>query len=406
MIDSSKWEVIEAGLKCVQGKPIVNSISLKEGEAEFLRQAKLVRRYGAATVVMAFDEQGQADGYERRIAVCRRAYDLLVGKAGFPPDDIVFDPNVFAIATGIDEHANYAIDFIRATRWIREHLPGALVSGRHQQRVVQLPRQRRRCARRSTRCSCTTRSAPGLSMGIVNAGQLGVYDELDPELRERVEDVVLNRRDDATERLVAFAETVKGKAKDAGEDLAWREGTVEARLSHALVKGNREPHRRGHRGGEGGDRRARRAADRGDRGPADGRHERRRRSVRRGQDVPAAGRQERARDEAGGRAPRAVHRGGEAPVGRGARPKGRVVLATVKGDVHDIGKNIVGVVLQCNNFDVVDLGVMVPAQKILQAARDSKADAIGLSGLITPVARGDGARRRRRCSARASRCRS
>src|SRR6187455_1681091 len=383
MIDSSKWEVIEAGLKCVQGKPIVNSISLKEGEAEFLRQAKLVRRYGAATVVMAFDEQGQADGYERRIAVCRRAYDLLVGKAGFPPDDIVFDPNVFAIATGIDEHANYAIDFIRATRWIREHLPGALVSGGISN--VSFSFRGNDAVREAIHTVFLYHAIrAGLSMGIVNAGQLGVYDELDPELRERVEDVVLNRHDDATERLVAFAETVKGKAKDAGEDLAWREGTVEARLSHALVKGVAS-----HIVEDTEEARAAIAA-RGGRpievieGP-----------LMDGMNVvgdlfgsgkmflPQVVKSARVMKKAVAYLTPYIE-AEKRLSGEAARPKGRVVLATVKGDVHDIGKNIVGVVLQCNNFDVVDLGVMVPAQKILQAARDSKADAIGLSGLITP----------------------
>ncbi|MFI4924195.1 MAG: methionine synthase, partial [Vicinamibacteria bacterium] len=383
MIDSSKWDVIEAGLKCVQGKPIVNSISLKEGEAEFLRQARLVRRYGAATVVMAFDENGQADSYERRIAVCRRAYDLLVGKVGFPPDDIVFDPNVFAIATGIEEHANYAIDFIRATRWIREHLPGALVSGGISN--VSFSFRGNDPVREAIHTVFLYHAIrAGLSMGIVNAGQLGVYDQLDPELRERVEDVVLNRRPDSTERLVSVAESVKGKAKDAGEDLAWRDGTVEARLSHALVKGIAS-----HIVADTEEARAAIAA-RGGRpievieGPLmDG--------MNVVGDLFGAGKMFLPQVVKSARVMKQAvahlvpyieeekRRSGEAP-----RSKGKVVLATVKGDVHDIGKNIVGVVLQCNNFDVVDLGVMVPAQKILQAARESKADAIGLSGLITP----------------------
>ncbi len=383
MIDSSKWEVIEAGLKCVQGKPIVNSISLKEGEAEFLRQARLVRRYGAAAVVMAFDERGQADGYERRIEVCRRAYDLLVDRARFPAEDIVFDPNVFAIATGIDEHANYALDFIRATRWIREHLPGVLVSGGISN--VSFSFRGNDAVREAIHTVFLYHAIrAGLSMGIVNAGQLGVYDELDPELRERVEDVVLNRRPDATERLVAFAETVKGKAKDASEDMAWREGPVEARLSHALVKGiatfiveDTEEARSA-------------IAARGGRpievieGPLmDG--------MNVVGDLFGAGRMflpqvvKSARVMKQAVAHLVPYIEEEKRLsGEAARPKGRVVLATVKGDVHDIGKNIVGVVLQCNNFDVVDLGVMVPAQKILQAARESNADAIGLSGLITP----------------------
>ena len=236
MIDSSKWEVIEAGLKCVQGKPIVNSISMKEGEAEFLRQAKLVRRYGAAAIVMAFDERGQADSYERRIVVCERAYRLLVDRVGFPPEDIVLDPNVFAIATGIDEHANYATDFIRTTRWIREHLPGAQVSGGVSN--VSFSFRGNEPVREAIHTVFLYHAIrAGLTMGIVNPGALGVYDELDPALRERVEDVVLNRRPDATERLVSFAETVRGKAKDDGEDTAWRDAPVGERLQHALVKG-------------------------------------------------------------------------------------------------------------------------------------------------------------------------
>jgi 5-methyltetrahydrofolate--homocysteine methyltransferase len=383
MIDSSKWEVIEAGLKCVQGKPIVNSISLKEGEDAFLRQARLVRRYGAAAVVMAFDERGQADSYERRIAVCRRAYDLLVGRVGFPADDIVFDPNVFAVATGIEEHANYALDFIRATRWIREHLPGALVSGGISN--VSFSFRGNDPVREAIHTVFLYHAIrAGLSMGIVNAGQLGVYDELDPELRERVEDVVLNRRADATERLVAIAETVKGKAKDAGEDLAWRDAPVASRLSHALVKGiatfiveDTEEARA-------------EIAARGGRpievieGPLmDG--------MNVVGDLFGAGRMflpqvvksARVMKQAVAHLVPFIEEEKRLS-GEAARSKGKVVLATVKGDVHDIGKNIVGVVLQCNNFDVVDLGVMVPAQKILQAARESKADAIGLSGLITP----------------------
>ena len=383
MIDSSKWEVIEAGLKCVQGKPIVNSISMKEGEAEFRRQAKLVRRYGAAAVVMAFDEQGQADSFERRVAVCRRAYDLLVNEVGFAADDIVFDPNVFAIATGIEEHANYAVDFIRATRWIRGNLPHALVSGGISN--VSFSFRGNDPVREAIHTVFLYHAIrAGLSMGIVNAGQLGVYDELDPALRERVEDVVLNRRPDATERLVSFAETVKGRTKDAAEDLAWRDGTVESRLSHALVKGiathivaDTEEARAG-------------VAARGGRpievieGP-----------LMDGMNVvgdlfgagkmflPQVVKSARVMKQAVAHLVPFIEEEKRAS-GEAARSKGKVVLATVKGDVHDIGKNIVGVVLQCNNFDVVDLGVMVPAQKILEAARTSNADAIGLSGLITP----------------------
>ena len=234
MIDSSKWEIIEAGLKCVQGKPVVNSISMKEGEAEFLRQAKLVKRYGAAAVVMCFDEKGQADSYERRIDVARRAYDLLVDKVGFPPEDIIIDPNVFAIATGIDEHANYAVDFIRTATWIKQHLPHAKISGGISN--VSFSFRGYDPVREAIHTVFLYHAIrAGLTMGIVNAGQLGVYDELDPELRERVEDVVLNRRADATERLVAVAETYKAQGRKTEEELAWRNGTVEARLSHALA---------------------------------------------------------------------------------------------------------------------------------------------------------------------------
>ena len=236
MIDSSKWDVIEAGLKCVQGKGVVNSISLKEGEAEFLRQARLVRRYGAAAIVMAFDEAGQADSYQRKVEICRRAYELLARKADFPPEDIVFDPNIFAIATGIDEHANYAVDYINATRWIRQHLPHAKVSGGVSNVSFSFRgNEPVRAAIHTVFLYHAIRA--GMTMGIVNAGQLGVYDEIPAELRERVEDVVLNRRPDATERLVSFAETVKAEGKAVAEDLAWRAGTVEERLAHALVRG-------------------------------------------------------------------------------------------------------------------------------------------------------------------------
>src|SRR5436309_8678194 len=240
MVDSSRWDVIEAGLKCVQGKPVVNSISMKEGEAEFLRQARLVRRYGAAAVVMSFDEKGQADTYERRIAIARRAYDLLVDKVGFPPEDIIIDPNVFAIATGIEEHANYAVDFIRAAAWIKQHLPHARISGGISN--VSFSFRGNDPVREAIHTVFLYHAIrAGLTMGIVNSGQLGVYDELDPELRERAEDVVLNRRradgESATERLVTFAETYKAKGKAVTEDLAWRNGPVEERLSHALVKG-------------------------------------------------------------------------------------------------------------------------------------------------------------------------
>ena len=379
MVDSSRWEVIEAGLKCVQGKPVVNSISMKEGEGEFLRQARLVKRYGAAAIVMCFDEKGQADTYERRIEVARRAYDLLVDQVGFPPEDIVIDPNVFAIATGIDEHANYAVDFIRTAAWIKQHLPHAKVSGGISNVSF------------SFRGNDPVRAAihtvflyhairAGLTMGIVNAGQLGVYDELDSELRERVEDVVLNRRADATERLVAFAETYKAQGRKTEEDLAWRSGTVEERLSHALVKGITTH-------------------------IIDDTEEARQKYVRpiqviegplmAGMNVvgdlfgagkmflPQVVKSARVMKQAVGHLVPFIE-AEKAKSGEAGKAKGTIVMATVKGDVHDIGKNIVGVVLQCNNFDVIDLGVMVPAKKILDTARDREADIVGLSGLITP----------------------
>jgi 5-methyltetrahydrofolate--homocysteine methyltransferase len=383
MIDSSKWDVIEAGLKCVQGKPIVNSISLKEGEEEFLRQARLVRRYGAAAVVMSFDEKGQADTYERRIAVAKRAYDLLVQRADFPPEDIVIDPNVFAIATGIEEHANYAVDFIRATAWIRANLPHARVSGGISN--VSFSFRGNDAVREAIHTVFLYHAIrAGLSMGIVNAGQLGVYDDLDSELRERVEDAVLNRRADATERLVTFAESYKTQGRKPEEDLRWRDTPVEERLTHALVKGittyiveDTEEARLA-------------VAARGGRpievieGPLmDG--------MNVVGDLFGAGKMFLPQVVKSARVMKqaVAHlipfiEAEKAASGIAARSKGRIVMATVKGDVHDIGKNIVGVVLQCNNFDVIDLGVMVPAQKILATARDLSADAIGLSGLITP----------------------
>ncbi|MCM8593783.1 methionine synthase [Accumulibacter sp.] len=382
MIDSSKWEVIEAGLKCIQGKGVVNSISMKEGETEFLRQARLARRYGAAVVVMAFDESGQADSHSRRIAVCERAYRLLTEQADFPPEDIIFDPNVFAIGTGIDQHNDYAVDFIRATGWIRAHLPGVQVSGGISN--VSFSFRGNDAVREAIHTVFLYHAIrAGLSMGIVNAGMLGVYDELDPLLREKVEDVVLNRRPDAGEALVEFAQTIReGKARESGTDLAWRDLPVEERLSHALVKGIN--------------------------------------------DFVVADTEEcRAALAAAGKPPLAVIEGplmnGMNVVGdlfgagkmflpqvvksarvmkqavahlipfieaekqrTGAGSKGRIVVATVKGDVHDIGKNIVGVVLGCNGYEVIDLGVMVPCERILHAAREHGAQVVGLSGLITP----------------------
>ncbi len=386
MLDSSKWSVIETGLKCIQGKGVVNSISMKEGEAEFLRQARLARRYGAAVIVMAFDVQGQADTFRRKTEICARAYTLLTkpvaeGGAGFPAEDIIFDPNIFAIATGIEEHDNYAVDFINAVAWIKENLPYAKTSGGVSN--VSFSFRGNDPVREAIHTVFLYHAIKaGLSMGIVNAGQLGVYDELVPELRDKVEDVVMNRRPGAGEALVEFAQTVKGQAKESAQDLAWREWPVEERLSHALVKGITEF-------------------------------------------VVADTEEVRAKLEAEGRPPLAVIEGplmaGMNVVGdlfgagkmflpqvvksarvmkqavahlipyieaeklrTGASSKGRIVIATVKGDVHDIGKNIVGVVLGCNGYEVIDLGVMVPAAKILEAAKEHGAQAIGLSGLITP----------------------
>ena len=379
MVDSSKWSVIEAGLKCLQGKGVVNSLSLKEGEDEFLRQAKLVRRYGAAAVVMAFDERGQADTLERRTEICARAWQLLTERAGFPPEDIIFDPNIFAVATGLEEHARYALDFLEATRWIRTHLPHAQVSGG----VSNLSFSFRgndavREAMHTVFLYHAVRA--GMTMGIVNAGQLGVYEEIEPELRERVEDVILDRRPDATERLIEYAARVRGAARATRADDAWRHRPVEERLVHALVNGiathlaeDVEEARRKYR-------RPIEVIE----GPLmDG--------MNVVGDLFGAGKMflpqvvKSARVMKQAVAQLVPHLEAEkARAGAAARPKGRLVLATVKGDVHDIGKNIVGVVLQCNHYEIVDLGVMVPAQKILETARRENADAIGLSGLITP----------------------
>jgi 5-methyltetrahydrofolate--homocysteine methyltransferase len=379
MIDSSKWSVIEAGLKCVQGKAIVNSISMKEGAQEFLRQARLCRQYGAAVVVMAFDEKGQADTLERRTQVCKRAYDLLTQQAGFPPEDIIFDPNIFAVATGLEEHARYGIDFIEAVRWIRANLPGARTSGG----VSNLSFSFRgndpvREAMHTAFLYHAIRA--GLSMGIVNAGQLGVYEQLGPELRERVEDVLFDRRPDATERLVEFAGTVKAGARESTKDEAWRADSVEQRLTHALVNGisshivadTEEARRKFPRPIEVIE------------GP-----------LMDGMNVvgdlfgagkmflPQVVKSARVMKQAVAHLVPYIE-AEKAKSGEAGRAKGKLVLATVTGDVHDIGKNIVAVVLQCNNYEVVNLGVMVPAETILETARKENADAIGLSGLITP----------------------
>lgn len=386
MIDSSKWSVIEAGLKCIQGKGIVNSISLKEGEAEFKRQATLVRRYGAAAVVMAFDEQGQADTFERKIEICARAYRILVDEVGFPAEDIIFDPNIFAIATGIEEHANYAVDFIEATRWIKRNLPGAKVSGGVSN--VSFSFRGNDPVREAIHTVFLYHAIQaGMDMGIVNAGMVGVYDELEPGLRERVEDVVLNRRADATERLLEIAESVKGAAKDETTRLAWRQAPVDERLSHALVHGITDFIT------EDTEEAWRAIEARGGRplhvieGP-----------LMAGMNIvgdlfgagkmflPQVVKSARVMKQAVAHLLPYIEaeKAALAAAGGETRAKGKVVIATVKGDVHDIGKNIVTVVLQCNNFEVVNMGVMVPCQDILEKARAEGADLIGLSGLITP----------------------
>ena len=391
MIDSSKWSVIEAGLKCVQGKAIVNSISMKEGEAEFLRQAKLCRRYGAAVIVMAFDEKGQADTFARKTEICKRAYDLLVS-TGFPPEDIIFDPNIFAIATGIEEHNNYAVDFIEATRWIKQNLPHAKISGGVSN--VSFSFRGNEPAREAIHTVFLYHAIQaGMTMGIVNAGMVGVYDDIAPELRERVEDVVLNRRPDATERMIEIAGTLVAGGKKEEATLAWR-GTPEApisvnkRLEYALVHGitdfivedTEEARVEVMKNGgrpihviEG--------------------------ALMDGMNVvgdlfgqgkmflPQVVKSARVMKSAVAHLIPFIEEekaAEERRTGVVAKPKGKVVIATVKGDVHDIGKNIVSVVLQCNNFEVVNMGVMVPAAEILAMAKAENADIIGLSGLITP----------------------
>ena len=380
MVDSSKWSVIEAGLRCLQGKGIVNSISLKEGEAVFREHARKVLRYGAAAVVMAFDEEGQADTCERKVAICTRAYRILVDEIGFPPEDIIFDPNIFAIATGIEEHDNYAVDFIEATRIIKATLPGCHVSGGVSN--VSFSFRGNETVRQAIHAVFLFHAIrAGMDMGIVNAGALPIVDDLDPELRERVEDVVLNRRPDATERLLAIADRFKAKKGAApAENLAWRELPVRERLSHALVHGIDA-------WVEADTEEARLECAR----PLD---------VIEGPlmdgmnvvgDLFGAGKMFLPQVVKSARVmKRAVAwllpfiEAEKARTGDAGRSNGRIVMATVKGDVHDIGKNIVGVVLRCNNFEVIDLGVMVPAQKILDTAIAENADMIGLSGLITP----------------------
>lgn len=376
MIDSSKWEIIEAGLKCLQGKGIVNSISLKEGEEIFIKQAKIVKRFGAAVVVMAFDEQGQADTYQRRIEVCARSYDILTKKVKVPPQDIIFDPNILTIATGIEEHNNYAVDFIRATKWIKENLPLAKVSGGVSNISF------------SFRGNDTVREAmhsaflfhaikAGLDMGIVNAGMITVYDEIPKDLLERVEDVLFNLRPDATERLVEFAEKIKSKGKQTVKDEAWRNERVEERLKHALVKGIVDYI-------EKDTEEARLKYD----------------SPLKVIEGPLMDGMNVVGDLFGSgkmflpqvvKSARVMKKSVayllpymEQEKTGDQHKAGKILLATVKGDVHDIGKNIVGVVLACNNYEIIDLGVMVPAEKILNTAREINADIIGVSGLITP----------------------
>ena len=379
MIDSSKWEVIEAGLKCLQGKGIVNSISMKGGVEEFVRQAKLVKRYGAATVVMAFDEQGQADTYQRRIDICKRAYDILVNEVKFPPQDIIFDPNIFPVATGIDEHKNYALDFFRAAKWIRENLPHAHVSGGVSN--VSFSFRGNQKVREAMHSAFLYHAIQhGMDMGIVNPTMLEVYDEIPKDLLERVEDVLLNRRDDATERLLDFAESFKGSVKKKEQDDEWRKGTLEERITHSLVKG---------------------IIDYIDADTEEARVKYEKPlHVIEGPlmsgmnvvgDLFGAGKMflpqvvKSARVMKKSVAYLTPYLEEEKRLsGNVGKPAAKILLATVKGDVHDIGKNIVGVVLACNNYDVVDLGVMVPTEKIIEAAQREKVDVVGLSGLITP----------------------
>src|SRR6201989_1403335 len=384
MLDSSKWEVIQAGLKCLQGKGIVNSISLKEGEEKFKQNARTVLKYGAAAVVMAFDEQGQAATYEDKIRICERAYKILVEDVGFAPEDIIFDPNILTVATGMEEHNNYAVDFIDATRWIKESLPHAKVSGGVSNISFSF-RGNNKVREAMHSAFLYYAISAGLDMGIVNAGMLEVYEEIEPELKVLVEDVLLNRRADATERLVEHGETLKGAGSVASEKKAeeWRNGTVEERLSHALVKGidayieiDAEEAR-----------------------------------VKLGRpllviegplmdgmgvvgDLFGAGKMFLPQVVKSARVMKKAvahltpfmeaEKAALIASGQEVKAQGKIVLATVKGDVHDIGKNIVGVVLACNNYEVIDMGVMVPCEKILDRAVEEKADLIGLSGLITP----------------------
>ena len=386
MIDSSKWSVIEAGLRCVQGKSVVNSISMKEGLAEFKRQATLVKRYGAAAVVMAFDEQGQADTYQRKIEICERAYRVLVDEVGFPPEDIIFDPNIFAIATGIEEHNNYAVDFIEATRWIKANLPGAKVSGGVSN--VSFSFRGNDPVREAIHTVFLYHAIKaGMDMGIVNAGMVGVYDELEPTLRERVEDVVLNRRPDAGERLVDVAENAKGAAKDDSKKNEWRALPIRERLAHALVRGQNEFIT------QDTEEMWQEISATGGRplhvieGPLmDGMNVVGDLFGQGKMFLPQVVKSARVMKQAVAHLLPYIEAEKLAleAAGGDVKSKGKIVIATVKGDVHDIGKNIVTVVLQCNNFDVVNMGVMVPCHEILAKAKEVGADIVGLSGLITP----------------------
>lgn len=379
MVDSSKWEVLEAGLKCIQGKPIVNSISLKEGEAKFIEQARLVRSYGAAVIVMAFDEQGQADTQARKIEICQRAYDILTTQVGFPAEDIIFDPNIFAVATGIEEHNNYAVDFIEAVRQIKQNLPHALISGGVSN--VSFSFRGNNPVREAIHSVFLYHAIQaGMDMGIVNAGQLAIYEDLPTELRERVEDVILNRRDDATERLLEVADKYKagGSTQENKQDLSWREAPVDKRLEHALVKGITDYIEQDTEEARQQFAHSLQVIE----GP-----------LMRGMNVvgdlfgagkmflPQVVKSARVMKKAVAYLMPYIEAEKD---GGTAQTQGKILLATVKGDVHDIGKNIVGVVLQCNNFEVIDLGVMVATDTILQTAREKNCHIIGLSGLITP----------------------
>lgn len=377
MLDSSKWEIIEEGLKCLQGKGIVNSISLKDGEDKFKERAGIIRRFGAAAVVMAFDENGQADSYERRIQICERAYNILTQKVGFPAEDIIFDPNILTVATGIDEHNNYAVDFINATRWIKQNLPYARVSGGVSN--ISFSFRGNDKVREAMHSAFLYHAIQaGMDMGIVNAGMIEVYDEIPKELLELVEDVLLNRRPDSTERLLAFAETVKGAGKKEEKDLSWRNQSVEKRMEYALIKGIVDFI-------EEDTEEARKLFTRPIEvieGP-----------LMSGMNVvgdlfgagkmflPQVVKSARVMKKAVAYLTPYIE---QEKASTGSGSAGKILLATVKGDVHDIGKNIVGVVLSCNNFEIVDMGVMVPAENILQKAKELQADIIGLSGLITP----------------------